>query len=369
MAANERNLKASFPHEFKLAVDCCRSAFRDSHIAASPMLEQVDWPRFARLAEFHRIEGLAALCVADQTSAPDGIRLTLAGAAARIAARNLQASAECRTLLKSFHSAGVPLLFLKGLTIGALGYRSAMAKAAVDIDLLIDPADLRRAAELLRAAGYSLAAPRDSANDRVLTSWHRCWKESIWAKRSPRLQIDLHTRSADNPRLIPSLSAHSARQTVDVGNGVQLPTFADEELFAYLAVHGASSAWFRLKWIADLGGFLSGRSGEEIERLHHRSQELGAGRAAGQALLLADDLFGTLADAPGLRRALLQDATTRRLYRTAFRLLTREPTEPTDRLLGSLPIRWSQFQLLFGARFKLSELSGQVRRMLTRVTV
>jgi len=79
-----------------------------------------------------------------------------------------------------------------------------------------------------------------------------------------------------------------------VAPGIRLPTLARDEQFAYLCVHGASSAWFRLKWISDLAGVLHGQSGEMIERLFERSQALGAERAAGQALLLADRLFGSL---------------------------------------------------------------------------
>ena len=82
----------------------------------------------------------------------------------------------------------------------------------------------------------------------------------------------------------PSLDVHSPAQEVEIAPGIALPTLADEELFAYLAVHGASSAWFRLKWIADFAAILDARTGAEIERIYQKSQVLGAGRAAGQAL-------------------------------------------------------------------------------------
>jgi hypothetical protein len=137
-------------------------------------------------------------------------------------------------------------------------------------------------------------------------------------------------------------------------------------LFAYLAVHGAWSAWFRLKWICDFAGLLQGRTGEQIGRLYRRSLELGAGRASGQALLLADTLFDTLRDSPQLKAELLRNSPVRRLYQAALRLLTREPREPTDSRLGSLPIRWTELFLLPGLGFKISELSGQVRRLFDR---
>ena len=112
------------------------------------------------------------------------------------------------------------------------------------------------------------------------------------------MQVDLHVAAADNPMLIPGITAYSPTQEVDIGNGIRLKTLARDELVAYLAVHGASSLWFRLKWIADFAALVDGSSGMEFRRLYMRSQELGAGRAAGQALLLADRLFGTLDNCP-----------------------------------------------------------------------
>ena len=363
MALHGRIEERPLSAELRLAVECCRFSFQKPLQAPGTVPQDVDWASFARIVRFHRIEGMAARFVAEnETSVPEPIRVGLSEAAAQITRHNLEASAACRKLNRDFEAAGVPLLFLKGLAVGALAYRTPMVKAAVDVDLLIDPMDLGKSVSLLRQLGYALSAPSESA----LATWHRWWKESVWTKVSPALQIDLHTRPSDNPLLIPNLSAHSRRRMVDVGNGVVVPTFADEELFAYLAVHGASSAWFRLKWISDFAGFLSDRDGETIDGLYRRSQELGAGRAAGQALLLADHLFGTLASNPHLQQTLLADRATRRLYLTALRLLTRTPIEPTQSLLGSAPIRCSQFGLLPGLKFKMSELSGQAHRLLNR---
>jgi hypothetical protein len=352
--------------EFKLAIECCRSSFRNLvDRGAVPTPVEVDWARFLDLTRFHRIEGLAwNYLSAKETGTPEEIRTTLSEAASGIAAQNLQANADCRTLLGAFEAAKVPLLFLKGLTLGALAYGNPSLKAAIDIDLLIDPANLDKAAELLRDSGYRLTAPAESPNDGILHAWHRGWKESVWAKDSPPLQIDLHTRTADNRRLIPGIDVHSPSQWVDVGGGIHLPTLANDALFAYLAVHGASSAWFRLKWIADFAGLVEGRSATEIDQLYRRSQQLGAGRAAGQALLLADALFGVLEPNPALRDELIRNRSTLRLYRAALRLLT---GEPSARRGGTMTIHWTQFLLLPGPGYKLSELWRQAKRLLARV--
>ena len=352
----------TFSPELKLALDCCRRNFggaANEPVAPPPGL---DWSAFLRLVRFHRIEGLAWKSLSG-LDMPSEVRTSLSEGASAIAAQNLHALKESSGLLELFDAAHVPLLFLKGLTVGALAYGSPGIKSAIDVDLLIDPHHLGEAADLLRSAGYALLAPRESPNHSILHAWHVGWKESVWAKASPPVHIDLHTRTADNARLISTIDVHSPRQWVDVAPEIRLPTLAEDELFAYLAVHGASSAWFRLKWIADFAGFLEGRSGSVIDRLYRRSQQLGAGRAAGQALLLADRLFGTLQPAPELRATLMGERATRWLFRAAFRLVTSEPREPTEARGRALTIHWTQLLLLPEIGFKLSELRRQASRL------
>jgi hypothetical protein len=353
--------------EFSLAVDCCSHAFAArSDSEAAPRIEGIDWPRFLRLVQFHRVEGFAWKRLLS-AKIPETASEPLHVAASEIAARTLLAGAESGRLLDRFKAAGVPLLFLKGVTLGCLAYRHPALKSAVDIDLLIDPLDLQKAARLLRESRYTLVTPRSSATDDALSTWHRRSKESTWASDSTPLQVDLHTRVADNALLIAGIDVHSPRQSVEVAGRLTLPTLGPDELFAYLAVHGAASVWYRLKWASDFAALLGGKDGEEIDRLYARSQELGAGRAAAQALLLADRLFGTLAGNEALRGELLRDRANRLLLNKSLATISREPSEPTERPLGTLPMHWTPF--LFHDRwdYRLSEIAGQAGRLRNRL--
>jgi hypothetical protein len=356
--------QVSIPAELKFLIACCQHNFRSSVAGAMPSLVGGDWARFALLASFHRVEGLAYNALASISGElVASASNALSEAARAIAAKNLRSAAECKRILANFRARQTPVLFLKGLPVGALAYRDPFLKSALDTDILIDAADIDIAADLLHAAGYRLATPQKIP----LAAWHERSKESVWMKESEGFQLDLHTRTSDNPRLIPSIDVHSAKQWVRVAPGIQLPTLASDELIAYLMVHGASSAWFRLKWISDLAALLHGCNRNEIERLYVRTYALGAGRSAGQALILADRLFGALAGCDDLRNELLNDVPTRRLALIALRLLTREPLEPTQLLLGTVPIHYSQMFMLPGLSFKFAELSAQARRFFTRV--
>ena len=349
--------RPAFGPEFSLLIRCCRWNFTRSD--AGPQVEvpdNMDWGRFLLLARRHRVQGLAWNALAPYAKRlPDSIVEGLSSDARLIAATNLSITAECRGLQQEFQQAGVPLLFVKGLTVGALAYRSPMLKMGWDIDLLIDPGDLAAAARLLTQRGYELRLPVSLAQ---LQSWHGWSKESVWT-RDGTLHVELHTRLADNHRLIPAIDVHAPSQMVEIAPGVSLPTLDDEELFAYLAVHGASSAWFRLKWISDFAAMLHGRGAARIAGLYRHSQHLGAGRAVAQALLLADLLFDMLGSMPSLRNQLESDRTSRLLCRAALQLMTKGTGEPTERPLGTLAIHWTQFLLQPGLAYKFSELRRQ----------
>ncbi len=356
--------------EFNFIADCCSWNFRNDHrVDGLVAPRDINWDQFIQLVQFHRIDGLASRALAaNRQSLPKRLRSMIKTSSTAIAARNLEASAECRTLLERFTAANLPLLFLKGLTLGMLAYGNPALKSAIDIDLLIDPANLGNAAELLQNSGYRSIAPRAGLGGQALHAWHRDWKESVWVKNSPTLRIDLHTRTADNRRVIPDITVHSPTQSVAIGSGISLPTLASDELFAYLAVHGASSAWFRLKWISDFAALLHKKETEEIRHLYLRSQQLGAGRAAGQALLLADELFGTLDEVPELRAMLSKDRPTLRIHRAASKLL-RKSREPTQRSGGTITIHWTQLLLLPGVAFPLSELGRQTKKLIGRAAL
>ncbi|MEO6225486.1 MAG: nucleotidyltransferase family protein [Sphingomicrobium sp.] len=348
--------------EFRLAVECCRWAFAGGDQGeVRKLVMDVNWDRFIDIVRFHRVQGLVWKCLSVARCAPDPVSEQLAGEARAIAAANLRMAVEARRLHGAFAEAGIAVLFVKGLTLGQLAYGDALLKMGWDIDLLIDPADLGRAATLIGSLGYRLRRP---AETRQLAAWHRRNKDSEWASREG-IHVELHTRLTENSRLLPGTGIRSPSRVIALAPGIAVPTLQEEELFAYLCVHGASSLWFRLKWITDLAAILHPLNAGQIARLYASSQVLGAGRTSACALLLADALYGSLRGSP-LRDELTGDRQSRWLYRAAFRQLAGrpDPREPTAKIGGTARIHLAQLLSLPGARFKLSELARQVRAVL-----
>lgn len=341
--------------EFALAVECCRLAFDPSRVATvSALAAKVDWQKMLALCDRHRITGLAwnAIKSAD-TAIPGEAAEAFAHAARTIAEAGLRSVGQSVALVEAFTKSDIPLVFLKGLTIGQIAYGNPFLKLSSDIDLLVAPHDLERVAAVLEQCGYVLRRPSAILH---LRDWHRTHHESEWIIPGERLLLELHSRLVDNPSLIPSIGMESPKQMVSVA-GQALPTLTNDELFAYLCVHGATSAWFRLKWVSDLAGAIRDFKPSEVERLYRRAVALGAGRAPAQALLLAERLFG-IGLSETLRAEIARDPVNRWLAAIGLRQLLAD--EPTRRPFGTAAIHVSQLLLGKGMGFKIRELGGQV---------
>jgi hypothetical protein len=314
----------------------------------------VDWTRFLAVVRRQRVEGLAADALRRAGVAlPQSAAAELAAAAAAIARANLAFAAESRRIQRLFDGAGLTYLFVKGASLDMLAYRTLALKKARDIDLIVAPEGTERACALLAQAGYSRTVPGPEVADEQLPTWLALCKETNWRHGQSGIIVELHTQLVDNSALLPGVGALSPRQPVEIGSGIRLATLRTEELFAYLCVHGATHAWSRLKWIADVAALLSHHPPSQIEQLYRTSLRLGVGRCSAQALLLSAELF-ELPLPHELASELRRDRVTRWLVRVALDTMAGE-TELDDTVLGTVPIHLSHFALVRGWRYKAGE--------------
>jgi hypothetical protein len=353
----------AFPPEFDLLVACCR---RPPSPAADEEVRRrsagADWPFFLKVAERHRVEGLAhdALRRAGIPLPPAiGARLTAATEAT--VRSNLLQVAEAHRLNRRLEAAGVDHLFVKGVTLNALAYGSLALKRAVDIDILVDPDAYDVAVTVMEEAGYLCVSPPSRDRAEILR-YAELAKDSGWHNPAG-IAVELHKRLSPNPILLPTLTVKAPRQLVEIVPGIALPTFARDELLAYLMVHGGLTAWSRLKWLADLAALLADSDEAEIDRIHAHAIELAPGRSAAQALLLCNRLFGTRLS-PALAGRLRADPINRYLERAALKTMGQGGgvTELHDQTLGTARLNLSILFLHRGWRFKATEVRRKLRR-------
>jgi hypothetical protein len=346
--------------EWTFVVDCCRLVARggDASALRAAAAAGIDWALAGRIARRHRVEGLVHKALGDA-----GLESPFSAAATGIARRNLAHAAEAARLDARLGEAGVRHLFVKGVTLDILAWRSLALKTSVDIDVLVDPQRYAAAASVLSEAGYRCTHPGDLPAA-AIEAYARVHKDSVWHHRRRGITVELHQRLAANPALLPTLSVGSPAQEVPVAPGIALPTLAPVQLFAYLCVHGALTAWSRLKWPADLTALLSHE--EDLEGLYRRGAALAPGRAVPQGLLVCEQLFG-LPLGP-LSEELRRDKRNLWLARTALDTMIKggPDAELGDQRFGTAAIHYSILFLQKGLRYKAGDLGRQLRRLTRR---
>lgn len=339
-----------------LLIDCCRPTLSTADDALlAPRLAAADGKRLAFLARRHRVEGIAWRTLSRIGVIPLGSH-AIGEQARSIAAEGLRMAVESGRVHRAFSRASLPHLFVKGQTLGVLAWGDALLKRQLDIDLLVQPGAIGKATRLLDELGYVQQVPDPSVDP---VDWHRGRKESQWRSDDGFL-LDLHSRLADHPAILPTATATVSPQQVELPGGISLPTFPDRLLLPYLAVHGTSSAWFRLKWLADFAALVARTPTETLATIADQAPRLGAGRTFAAALVLSNRLFGT-----SLPPELEADGATLTLVKLAMAALA-DAREPTEHRFGTLPIHRSHLLQVPGSHFFLSEIMRKMRLLLIR---
>jgi hypothetical protein len=351
-----------FPPEFRLVAACCRwppSAARDAAVR-SAAAGNIDWDLFPKVVARHRVEGLVHdSLTAAAIQMPADVAASLAAAATGIARQNLAFAAAARKLAVALEGRGLAFRLVKGVALNRLAYGTLAVKRASDVDLVLDPADYAGAVRMLLDEGTSCISPGPGAGFDEVMAWTRRNKHSIW--RRDGVVVELHSSLVDNPLMLSGVSARSPAQWVELAPGMAVPTLARDELFAYLCVHGATHAWSRLKWLADVAALVGREPPEEMERLYRRAATFGAGRSAAAALLLAHELLG-LALAPRLEAELRSSRAVRFLVAVARDAMVRggADAELDESVLGTVGVHLSHFRMARGLGYKLSEARRKI---------
>jgi hypothetical protein len=202
----------------------------------------------AAAAEFHGVQGFALAAVDDPSPA---LRRVVHAAQSR----HLRAMENLAVATGALRAVGIEFVVTKGPALVVTSYSGPAMRAYVDLDVLVEPSDVRAAVGSLERAGCRLL----DVNWPVLVAN---------ATRELRLEapaggaIDLHW-SLD-PGVERSAAAAGAvlRRSVQVDKdpGFRIPGPAD--LAVHVAVHAADSGGHRLLWLADLRGAVDHALGE-----------------------------------------------------------------------------------------------------------
>ena len=277
---------ALFSKEWSVLLECASPAHASQRLGG--LLQSVDWARLLLLADEHGVTGHVTACLCDLEDAllPSEIRQALLDGQRRNIFSTLRLTAELSRILERFDSEGIGALVIKGPVLAVQAYRDPAMRSYGDLDLLVRQRDIRRATELLTAAGFAPAIPLSAIDAGKIPGQY------LFCKQDSRLIIELHNDCTLRyfPRRLP-LEDFFARQIRVRLDSHEAPALSVEDELVLICIHGAKHFWERLIWIADVAALVTRQTCIHWERVADSAKAVGADRILHTGLRLASELL------------------------------------------------------------------------------
>lgn len=277
---------ASSSSEWSVLLECVSPSHDLQKLAG--LLESADWDGLFILAEEHGVTGHLAACLRKlkEGFVPPGIRQALADRRRAQLLFSLTLTAELFRLLERFTAKGIGVLVVKGPVLAVQAYGDPAMRTYGDLDLLVRQRDIRRATEVMSAAGFVPAIPLSAIDTGRIPGQY------LFSRPDSKLIVELHNDHTLRyfPRRLPleEFFARHIRVRVD---GHDAPALSVEDELVLICVHGAKHFWQRLLWIADVAALVSRQAGIDWGRVADSAKAVGAERMLHTGLRLASDLL------------------------------------------------------------------------------
>jgi len=313
---------ASYKNEWAALLECASPAHDPQRLAG--LLRCADWARLLVLAEAHGVAGHLTACLRslDDDLVPSEVRQTLVDRRRAQIFFTLRLTAELFRILDRFTSEGIGALVVKGPVLAVQAYGDPAMRAYGDLDLLVRQRDIRRATELLSAAGFSPAVPLSAIDAGRIPGQY------LFSKPDSKLIVELHNDLTLRyfPRRLP-IEEFFARQIRVRLDAREAPALSVEDELVLICIHGAKHFWERLMWIADVAALVSRQTGIDWQRVADSARAVEAERMLHTGLRLASDLLE--ARLPGKVLAMAQaDAVSARLVERTLKWLPAAGSAP-----------------------------------------
>lgn len=254
----------------------------------SALAQAANGPRLLELAAEHGVLGhlAARLGKLDGNSVLRETREALLDGQRAHTFLTLRMTAELFRVLDQFASAGIGALVVKGPVLAVRAYGDPAMRSYGDLDLLVRQRDIRRATELMLAAGYHPAVPLAAIDAGKIPGQY------LFSQADSKLLVELHNDSTLRyfPRRLP-LETWFERQASVQLDSREVPALSVEDELVLICVHGAKHLWERLMWIADVAALVSRQANLDWKRAASSAREVGAERMLHTGLQLAATLL------------------------------------------------------------------------------
>lgn len=272
---------APFPEELNVLLSVLRNDQGE--------ITEIDWDRFLDLARHHRVYSILYnhLRKTDDVRIPLQVRQALKREYQSNTFDMLRLSAQMEGLCTLLSDTDIRAIVLKGPVLAADLYGDVSLRTSRDLDILIPIQDLDQAEELLKEQGYV----KEEEYKTILNDWKWRHHHVTFIHKKTGVTLEIHWRLGPGPGKEPGFDELWERKRISTITSNPVYYLGREDLFLFLAAHGARHGWSRLRWLADIDRIA--RQNLDFPRLYqllkkNRQLHLGA-----QALILAKLLLHT----------------------------------------------------------------------------
>ena len=217
---------------------------------SSPNFSLNDWHSFLAQLDPQGIFPLIAFHMhnwPEECCPPQEIRNYLNQIFLTAAARNLCNGRQIQKVTDALRDAGIPVILLKGHALARILYPDPALRQSSDIDLLVQPHNIRASEEILEKMGYFCHVKTFYLSQYV-------YHHEVFYPPGKGLPIELHWKIDNSFKLFPEEwleSAFSRRIPIRSGD-LLCDTFSHPDHLLYLAFHNVYQHWsMRLDWVYD----------------------------------------------------------------------------------------------------------------------
>jgi hypothetical protein len=210
-----------------------------------------DWDELFKAALRHGVLGVLARPLAEmerELPAATNLALQTHGRGAQLWQGHLRQALD--DALAALVGASIPTVALKGQVLSERLFGDPWVRPSIDIDLLVEEADLERASAALETTGYRAA--RDA-----LAHYNRQHHHHLLFHRPSSPRLELHFRLYTGfGATIPAAPFMGRSQAYTTAWGAHCWVLSPEDEFFFLGIHAAAHQFERLAWLYDLKMFL-----------------------------------------------------------------------------------------------------------------
>ncbi|MDD9266534.1 nucleotidyltransferase family protein [Paenibacillus sp. GCM10023248] len=270
---------------FSKELNLLLSVIRNEH----EKINEVEWDTFLQLARHHRVYPIlyTRLRNFEHGQIPLEVMNELKKEYKRNTLDMLRLSAIMEGLFKMLSSSSIRAIVLKGPVLAADLYGDISLRTSRDLDVLIPIQDVEQVEELLEAHGYV----KKEEYKTILNDWKWRHHHATFTHNELGVTLEIHWRLGPGPGKEPNFDDLWERKRISTITSNPVYYLGREDLFLFLAAHGARHGWSRLRWLADMDRIIL----QELDfallyRLLKKYDKLHIGA---QALILAKGIFHT----------------------------------------------------------------------------